>query len=506
MTSDLVALSPQQAAAAGAESLITYGKLFFPRTFRQESPDFHHEIGRRLYSHERYNAVKIFRDGAKTSTLRVYKSQRVAYFLSHTIMYVSVSQPHAKMSLRWLRRHVLYNKRWTNTFGLAPGKIFNDEMCEIQHLNAKPGIDDMPPIVTVLAMGITGQIRGFNPDDYRPDLIIIDDILNEENTATPEQRKKIEDLLFGGLLNSLAPVSEAPLAKAVFLQTPLAKDDAIEKCMKDPQWNPIEFGILDYSESTQGKSRWESRYPTEQVLKDKQSHILRSQFRLWMREKEVKIVSGEEKAIDISKFKIYDVLPSNLDVVITIDPASSDSDTADDHAVVALGCKGLDIFIMAYGLSKATMPDKAANDFFSLMLLTRPRKLIVESISYQRVLKWYIEQEMIKKRLFLPVEAFQTKVRKANRIMGTIPGLAAFGHFWIGAGMSELLTQADDYNPEAKNPKDDLLDAIATGIMDLNPALRHYVRGGGDEDEEEGRGQDYLDESQYKPLQIGGCP
>lgn len=500
---DLVAISPQEAAAAGAKSLTTYGKLFFPRTFRQKSPAFHEVIGAGLYSHERYNAFEVFRDGAKTSLLRVYKSQRIAYAISRTIMYVSVSQPHAKMSLRWLRRHVLYNRRWTQTFGLMPGKIFNDEMCEIQHLNMPLNEDGSPVIITILAMGITGQIRGFNPDDYRPDLIIIDDILNEENTATPDQRKKIDDLLFGALLNSLAPATEAPLAKAVFLQTPLDKKDAIEKCMNDPQWNPIRFGVLDYS-SGQPKSIWEERYPTEAVLEDKAAHVRRSQYRLWMREKECQLVSGEEKNIDISKFKIYDILPERLDVVIAIDPASADGPEADDHAIVALGSKGLDIYVLAYALSKKTMPDKAANDFFNLMLLTRPRKLIVESIGYQRTLKWYIEQEMTKRRLFLAVEMFQTKTKKATRIMTTIPGTSAFGHFWIGPGMSELLTQADDYDPDVADQPDDLLDAIATGIMELNPALRAYA--GGEEENEEGTGLDYLNEENYEPLQIRGCP
>src|SRR3990167_1444592 len=236
----LVSLSPKQAVDEGARSLVTYGKLFFPRTFRQKSPKMHEEMGKALYSHDRYNAFKVFRDGAKTSLLRVYSSQRIAYALSRTIMYVSVSQQHSMFSLRWMRRQVEFNKRWANTFGLSKGTKWTDEWMEVKHNLLEDENDKSQPVtITMLAMGITGQIRGFNPDDFRADLIIVDDVLNEENTATVEQRKKIDDLLFGALFNSLAPASEAPLAKAVFAQTPMNKDDAIERCMKDPSWNPL---------------------------------------------------------------------------------------------------------------------------------------------------------------------------------------------------------------------------------------------------------------------------
>src|SRR3989304_9081112 len=208
---ELIGMSPQEAAQIGATSLTKYGKLFFPRTFRQESPPFHEKIGAALYGPDRYNAFKVFRDGAKTTLLRTYASQRIAYGISRTIQYISVSQFHSMFSLRWLRRQVEYNKRWANTFGLRPGKKWTDEWLEIIHEN-ETNADGSPGTITVLAMGITGQIRGFNPDDFRPDLQILDDILNEENTATPEQRQKIDGLVFGAVLNSLAPASKVPLA------------------------------------------------------------------------------------------------------------------------------------------------------------------------------------------------------------------------------------------------------------------------------------------------------
>ena len=68
---DLRELTPAQAVQLGATSLVLYGKLFFPKTFRQESPLFHEEIGQALMSRQHRNiGIEVFRDGAKTTLLR----------------------------------------------------------------------------------------------------------------------------------------------------------------------------------------------------------------------------------------------------------------------------------------------------------------------------------------------------------------------------------------------------------------------------------------------------
>jgi len=495
--SDLVEVSPKEAVELGASSLTKYGHLFFPRTFRQPSAAFHEEMGTALYSLDRFNAFEVFRGGAKTSILRVYTSQRIAYGISRTIGYVSVSQGHSVFSVRWLRRQVMYNTKWANTFGLRRGSKWTDEWAEIEcHLLEDPHSPGRPIVITILALGITGQIRGFNPEDFRFDLLVVDDILDEENTATREQRAKIEELLFGALLNSLAPASEAPLAKAVFLQTPMDKKDAIEKCMADPEWHPLRFGCFD----EKNESRWPARYPTDVLKRSKEAHIRRSQYRLWMREWECKLVSGEEKAIDVTRFKLYDVLPEFLDSVISLDPASSDAPTADEFAIAAVGMKGNDVYVLDYSTAQAVMPDKAANDTFSLALLYSPRKFVVESNSYQRVMAWYLEQEMTKRRMFYAVEQLTVKTKNADRIMQTIPGLAAFGHFHVRPTHTKLLQQADEYDPSIKDIPDDLLTAIANAIISLNPAMRSLLT------EDELGGLVLENEENYPALVSRGCP
>lgn len=497
MGDHLVALTPQESIVLGAQSLRTFGQMFFPKTFRQDSPGFHDEIGQALYSNERFNAFEVFRGGAKTSLLRVFTAQRIGYAISRTIMYISVSQGHAVHSIRWLKRAILFNKVFAETFQLSKGDKWTDELIEIRH-----GIDDVP--ITVLALGITGQIRGFNVDDYRPDLIIADDILSEENTATLEQRKKIESLFFGALLNSLAPSSESPSAKAVLLQTPLHQEDVSEKCMRDPQWHGLRFGVFDEA----GRSRWEKRLPTEQLQRDKESAIIRRQYQLWMREMECQIVSGEDTTFDITRLEYWQVLPADMLVVLAIDPASSDKPDADFNVVIAVGFMGADVYVLDYYAERGVMPDAVAARFFEFVWRFHPQKAAVESISYQRVLKWYLEQEMYKRRTFLPIDAVQDRRKKSDRIIQAIAGLLHMGCLHVKAAHTDLIEQLQNYNPADDTEHDDILDALAMAITSVNPAQREL------EGEFEVIDMDYeepeLDRYSGKRLTnnkvTGGCP
>jgi hypothetical protein len=454
----LLEITPQEAIRLGASSLVAYGKLFFPRTFRQDSPQFHDAIGKQLYSNSRYNAFEVFRDGAKTSLLRVFTSQRIAYGISRTIMYVSSSQTHSSFSLRWIKRQVEYNRPWAQLFGLRKGSKWTDEIIEIFH-----GVEDTP--ITVLAMGITGQIRGFNLDDYRPDLIIADDVQTDENVATLEQRTKLKSIFHGALVNSLAPETDCPGAKVVLLNTPMQNDDLIESCMVDEMWHGQRFGIFD----EQGNSRWEARWPTATMKAEKENATKNGRYSIWMREKECKIVKAEHKTFDITNLKYWDVLPDGLSVDGAIDPASSEASGADDNVVLCAGFTGPDVYVLEYSADTGEMPDATTVHFFEQVFRWRPLKFTVESISFQRTLAWYIEREMKTRRVFVVINRLQDRRRKNDRIIQALAGLLANGHLYVKPGMEKLIQQLDDFNPLTDKNRDDVIDALSMVIMGRHP-------------------------------------
>lgn len=471
-------VSVEEAVRLGATSLKTYGRLFFPRTVRQVGPDYEEELDQTLEGGHRYVALKMFRGSMKTTKLRLLISKRIAYGISRTILVVSETQSHSVRSLRWLRRQIMYNKEWSGAFGLRVGEKWTDEFIEIYH-----GVEETP--IAVIALGITGQTRGINLDDFRPDFVAIDDPCDDENTKTEEQKNKTNSLVFGALKQSMAPPSEAPLAMMVIAQTPLAPNDVIDVASKDPSFVTRTFGCFN----EHGMSRWETRFPTSFLRKEKEDYIRRNQLAIWMREMEVKIVSTELASFNKAWLQYWHTLPEYMRVVLAIDPASSTADGADHHVTASVGQFGKKIFLLDYKAATKNDPDKMVADFFELAYLWKPIGVVVEAISFQRVLAWILRKAMETRRIYIPIFEIKGEKRaKPDRLIQTYQtsGVAPYGNLHVREGHTTFITQFEMFGPTVEM-QDDELDAVARAIEYLLGLGPHTLDGEYDvlEDEED---------------------
>jgi len=415
------------------------------------------EMDRVLYNPKnRLCAFELWRGSSKTTRLRVFTAKRIAYGISHTILYISRSQGHSIKSVEWIKNAVEYNRLFSDSFGLRPGSKWTGEEIEIFH-----GIDEYP--IRIIAMGITGQIRGFNVDDFRPDLIVVDDPDGEETTSSPEQITKTQQLFFGAIKNSLATRADAPNGKLVIAQTPNEAGDLIETCVKDPQFASLVFGCFDH----EGKSRWEMMFPTEELLNDKAAYIKRNQLSIWLREMECTISSREERAFDLEWIEYWTNTPPAMAVYIAIDPASSEAETADFQAIACVGFFAGKTYLLEYSLSKGKDPEEIATEFFRLVRKWKPIAAIVESVSYQRVLAWYLRNAMARHRTYITVHEVDDRRKKSDRIIQALSGRCSSGNFFIRREHDEFIAQYSQYPAQPSKSyrgKDDLLDAVAMAI------------------------------------------
>jgi hypothetical protein len=450
-------LSLDEAVRLSAADSVFYSRFFFPAIFRQDTPELHRELWDLLeIPNEPYIGVKMFRGSAKTTLARVFASKRIAFAMSRLLLFVSNAEARAVDSLEWLKQQVEYNTTWAHAFQLRKGGKWNAEEIEIIH-----GIEEIP--IYGAAAGISGSIRGLNINGYRPDFIMCDDVDKEETVSTPEQRKKGKDLFFGTVQKALVPTTENVLAKMLLLQTPLDSEDTIEVCAKDAQWHVLDRGCFD----TRGLSRWESRFPTEKLLEDKAAHSDRGQMGLWMREMECKIIAPELASFREAWLVLFEIAPEGMWTIIAIDPASSESKTADMLAMVVLGFRNGHVYLLDYFLARGAEPDKVANQMFSFIYTYRPRNIVVETIAYQRVLAWYLRREMDKQRVYVAVKEVQDRRKKSDRIIQAISGIASHGKFHVKRSQAEFYEQYLSYHPMFRG-HEDLLDAIALGITAQN--------------------------------------
>lgn len=462
-----------EAVALSAVDPIFYSQFFFEKTVRQESPPFHRGMWEKLDSPIRKVGFAVFRGGAKTTLFRLFISKRVAFAISRTILVVGKSQDAARRTVEWLMRQVEYNRLWSTTFALRKGSKWTPEEAEIYH-----GTDEVP--IRIIALGITGSTRGINVDDWRPDLICVDDPCDEENTATAEQRKKIEDLILGSLANSLAPESEAPLAKIAVLQTVLHPEDVISKCLIDPSWDTVRISIF----TGEGESAWPERWSTRTLMKEKQAYAERGKLGLWMREMECTVIAEETAAFRRESLQFFAVLPpeDELTTFIICDPVPPPSEREaaqglrdkDYEAWVVVGLwrdirhNIRKIFLCEYRTMRGHDPDWSVATFFELLERWKPIKLKVESVAYQRTLAWLIERAMRVRGRYIQIDAHVPERRKkAYRIIDSLGAAVANSQLFVSPTHLEFIEQFTSY-PNVSH--DDLIEAVAVGVKE---AMEH---------------------------------
>ena len=471
-----------------------YAHTFFPKTARQESPPFHRLMDEMLDGPARYVAFEVFRGAAKTTKVRLFLSKRIAYGLARTIVVVGKSQDHAIKTVQWLKTQVEWNTRWAQTFGLRRGKKWSDVECQIIH-----GVEEVP--VHVVALGITGSTRGINIEDYRPDLILVDDPSDEENTATEEQREKTDDFINGSLRNSLAPASEAPYAKMMFTQTLLNSNDSISRCEKDPIWAFLKISCFD----ERGESVWPQRFPTATLMAEKESYIARGKLHLWMREMECQIAPKELAAFQVP-IEFYDLMPDDpgIKYYMAIDPVPPPSEREmakglkgkDWEVLAVVGKWGRRLFLAEYVKNQGHSPDWTLGEFFRLKRKYNPLRCRVESIAYQRTLKWLIEQAMKRRGEWMVVDDTSGDKRaKQYRIIDVIGSVVADRRLFVHRSMSEFIEQYQMY-PNVEH--DDVIEAVAIAIKS---ALGYG-------DVFEGEYSDITEQEKDIPdlVLLGGCP
>lgn len=488
LTGDVVADSASAVPAMDRDELVKicatnselYGKVFFPQTFRRASPSFAKDIWKPLEDPlVRLVNLICFRGSSKTTRLRTFTSKRIAYGISRTVLYVGASEKDAIRSVQWLRTQIDRNKVWADCFGLVPGRKWEETQIEINHTVFNH-------TVWVLAAGITGSLRGINFDDYRPDLIVIDDPQTDEMAATLEQRTKVADLILGAVKNSLAPATEEPNAKIAMAITPQHPEDISQLALRDSQWTSRVFPCWtkETMELETGKqvSSWEEQFPTKTLQADKFAAIQRNKLSIFCREMECRLISVETAQFRPMWLNVRDSIgsgPRGCFAVLGIDPVPPPSERQ-----MAKGLQGKDweahyvwgrhqgnYHLLDFARNRGHEPSWSVATALGLAHKWRIARIIVESVAYQRTLKWFLEQEMRRRGIYFTVIPFDDKMAKFARITNVLSGLASAGKLWIGPEHTVFAEQFNSYGPTYQGNDDDL-DASAIALADLsNPFL-----------------------------------
>ena len=107
----------------------------------------------------------------------------------------------------------------------------------------------------IQAFGATKRMRGLRHGPHRPDMVICDDLENDENVRSPEQRDKLDNWLKKTVL-SLGSADDT--MDVVVIGTILHYDSVLSRLLKNPLWKRRKFqSIIEWPHHMDLWERWE---------------------------------------------------------------------------------------------------------------------------------------------------------------------------------------------------------------------------------------------------------
>ena len=153
---------------------------------------------------------------------------------------ISDSSDQANDFLRNIREEFEDNEKIFEDFGELEGLVWSDNNIILAN------------DVRIQALGAGKKVRGRKYRQHRPDLIIVDDIENDENIASPDQRKKNEMWYFRAVSKSGDKNTDI-----IAIGTLLHYDSLLSKLLKNPIYDTKKYqSVYQWSKSDKW-NEWE---------------------------------------------------------------------------------------------------------------------------------------------------------------------------------------------------------------------------------------------------------
>ncbi|MFH0873459.1 MAG: hypothetical protein V1846_01315 [Candidatus Komeilibacteria bacterium] len=241
-----------------------------------------------------------------------------------------------------------------------------------------------------IAIGSVEQsIRGIRHLQYRPDLIILDDIEDTASVKTQESRNRTWEWF----TNEIIPAGTTSKTRIIAIGNLLHRDSLLKRLQAHitSQGKGVyrEYPIVD----KEGAPLWPGKFPTPESIEEERQRVM--DRIAWHREYLLEIVSDNDQLILPSWINRYDKLPdeSPRQILLSIDPAISEKERADYTAMVSACIYGardtLRIYIMPSVMNKRMSFNDTllkAQELADTVMNNRRATILVENVGYQMVL------------------------------------------------------------------------------------------------------------------------
>jgi len=312
--------------------------------------------------------------------------------------------------------------------------------------------------------GAKKRIRGARHGAQRPDLVILDDLENDENVRSPDQRDKLETWI-DKAVEPLGPPDGS--MDIVYVGTVLHLDSVLARKLKDPTWRAATFqAVIQWPDRMDLWERWEEvlrnegRDAAEAFYQDNAAAMEAGAEVLWPEVQPLKQLMLIRTRIKAAAFNSeYQNDPIAEDATFTdvtfwvhlepkpvyfgaLDPSLGKNNRARDPSAILVGAfyrkEGrLDVVEASI---RRRLPTVIISDMIALQRQYRCPLWFVEAVQFQEFLRTQIMTQAAQAGVNLPCKAVQPHVDKGLRIESLQPPMAA-GLIRLHPGQTVLLSQ-----------------------------------------------------------------
>lgn len=324
--------------------------------------------------------------------------------------------------------------------------------------------------VRVKARGRGQRLRGMKHRQWRPDLVILDDLENDLNVRNPEIVRQILEWI----TSAVYPAMEAN-GNLFIIGTILRRRSALDVMLTSGEEPYCHFTRRIYRAITpEGRSLWEAKHPVARLLRQKQ--LMGTVAFNCEKMNEPVQESGIFRQEWIHYYHPDTLKDKELRVGVFFDPSLESGATSDYKAVLTVGLAPqemvfyvLDAFIQKTTLERALLT--VCNRFREY----RPLVVGVEDNFFQRLLLNEFERLGREQGLVLPIKGVTHRVAKEARISALSPLLErARIRFIRGHSDQEVLIEQMLYFP-SRTIHDDGPDALEGAVRLLQTLTQEGV-------------------------------
>lgn len=435
---------------ADPENLPAFAMLF-SKHVPSYPPEFHVDIWN-VYTSTTGNVGGCAPRGfaKSTSTSLVYLAWRTLYATSRFSIVISDTYTQAVDLMAGLKDELEENEVIKWLYGNVIGDTWSED--DITVIGIDPNGKRLP--CRIIALGAGMKVRGRKFKNFRPQLVIIDDLENDEAVEKKERREKLKRWL----TKAVMPAIDRQVGRIILIGTILHRKSLLNSIIKhDKEFRS--WTTFFYAGVMNGKSIWPELYSTEEIYqwRDDPEHPNYLGVVSWAQEIQnnpadegLQIIKDEW--VDGHGFKLTEMierwlpiltpngetLPDNFDILdawlkfhfktihSSVDPAISEKETADYWAMVTVGitkacplCNGAEghIMVLDYVRMREADPNVQVDAVIDNHMLWLHDKIRVEAVAYQSGLVKLIKRAAAARGIYLPIRPFRpmvSKVRRAN--------------------------------------------------------------------------------------------